>query len=151
MGLFKKKALVLKEDQDKIVAAIQQAEKMTSGEIRVFMEARCKYVQAIERATEIFFRLKMDQTKLRNGVIIYVAIKDKQSAILGDKGIYEVTGGPKYWEGIIKQMNDYFKKDQLALGLTDAIFKVGDTLSNYFPYDPNTDKNELPDDIIFGN
>lgn len=150
MALFKKKELISKIDQEKIVEAIQQAEKMTSGEIRVFIESRCKYVQAIERATEIFFRLKMDQTKLRNGVIIYVALKDKQSAILGDKGIYEITGGPQYWEGILKQMNACFKAEEYAFGVMDAIDKIGDTLSNYFPFDPSTDRNELPDDIIFG-
>lgn len=150
MGLFKKNELIAKSDQEKIVAAIQQAEKRTSGEVRVFIESRCKYVQAIERATEIFFRLKMEKTKLRNGVIIYVALKDKKSAILGDKGIYEITGGPQFWGNILGQMNACFKEGNYTGGIMDAVHNVGETLSANFPFDPSTDKNELPDDIIFG-
>jgi uncharacterized membrane protein len=150
MPLFKRKELLPKEEQAKVVAAIQQAEKQTSGELRVFVESRCKYVDAIDRAAELFFHMKMEQTKLHNGVIVYVALQDKQSAILGDTGIYKVTGGPAYWKNILKEMNTRFRNEAVAEGLVYAVSRIGATLSEYFPYDPLTDKNELPDDIVFG-
>lgn len=151
MSLFKKeKDLLSKEEQQEVVAAIQQAERQTSGEIRVFMERHCKYVQAIERAAEIFFRLKMDKTELRNGVIVYIAFDDKQSAILGDEGIYAKTGGPAFWKETLEEMNLHFKENSIASGIARAVGQIGSALSHYFPYNPETDKNELPDDIIFG-
>lgn len=151
MSLFKKeKELIPKEEQQKVVAAIQQAEMQTSGEIRVFMERHCKYVQAIDRAKEIFFRLKMDKTELRNGVIVYVALDDKQSAILGDEGIYEKTGGPAFWKDTLAEMNLQFKENNIGGGIATAVGQIGSALSRYFPYNPETDKNELPDDIVFG-
>jgi len=150
MSLFKKKELISPTDQQQIVAAIQDAEKQTSGEIRVFIESHCKYVDAIERASEIFFHLKMEETEQRNGVIVYVALQDKQSAILGDRGIFKITGGPSYWKTILNEMNHFFQEDKIADGLTHAIKSIGNTLAAHFPYDPDTDKNELPDEIVFG-
>lgn len=150
MRFFKRKELLPKEHQERIIKAIQDAEKETSGEIRVFVESRCKYVHAIERAHSLFFRLKMDQTKLRNGVIIYVALKDRQSAILGDKGIYEMTRGPQFWQDTLNRMNNHFKDEKIAEGIAFAIAEIGAKLSHHFPYDAATDKNELPDNIVFG-
>lgn len=150
MSLFKRKQLVSAATQQQIVAAIQDAEKQTSGEIRVFIESHCKYVDAIERAKEIFFQLKMEKTEQRNGVIVYAALKDKQSAILGDQGIFKITGGPGYWKTILKEMNHFLKEDKIAGGLSHAVKSIGSTLATHFPYDPDTDKNELPDDIVFG-
>lgn len=150
MPLFKKKELISAEKQQQIVTAIQNAEKQTSGEIRVFIESHCKYVDAIERAIELFFHLKMEETEQRNGVIVYAALKDKQSAIFGDRGIFKITGGPDYWKTILREMNHFFQEDKVSDGLSHAVKSIGDTLATHFPYDPDTDKNELPDDIIFG-
>lgn len=151
MPLFKKKEILSKEDQTKVVSAIKQAEIQTSGEVRVFIESKCRYVDAIDRAIEIFFNLKMDKTQLRNGVIVYVAVQHRQSAIFGDSGIFEVTGGPAYWKRILCEMNNLLREDKLADGLSHAINRIGDDLARHFPYDAKTDKNELPDDIIFGS
>lgn len=150
MPLFKKKELISTTEQQQIVSAIQDAEKRTSGEIRVFIESHCKYVDAIERATEIFFQLEMEKTEQRNGVIVYAALKDKQSAIFGDRGIFKITGGPGYWKAVLEEMNSFFKNDNIADGLSHAVKSIGETLATHFPYHPGTDKNELPDDIVFG-
>jgi len=75
-----------------IVAAIGQAERQTSGEIRVFVESRCRFVNPLDRAAEVFTGLKMDQTAQRNAVLVYVALKDRQLALYGDKGIHEKVG-----------------------------------------------------------
>ena len=95
MRLFpwqKKKEFFTNEEKQQLVEAIQKAEQRTSGEVRVFVESRCRFVNALDRAQEIFFRLKMNETELRNATLIYVAVKDKQAAVFGDEGIHQKVG-----------------------------------------------------------
>src|SRR5678810_1027712 len=96
MFLFKKKEFFTDEEKQLIVEAVQNAERRTSGEIRVFVEHRCRYVNAIDRAIEIFENLQMQKTQLRNAVLVYVAIKDRQLAVFGDEGIHNKVGN-EYW------------------------------------------------------
>ncbi len=146
----RKKPLFSKEENDKIVQSIQEAERQTSGEIRVFVESRCKYVDALDRATELFANLQMEKTELRNGVLFYIAIKDRQLAIFADKGIHEATG-QKYWNHTVKEILSVFSKESVVAGMTSSIYKIGEALKVHFPYDKDVDKNELPDEIIFGH
>lgn len=151
-GLFKKKQKhhLSDADQEKVVAAIKAAEMKTSGEIRVFVESRCSYIDAMDRARELFFQLKMNETKNHNAVIVYVAITDKQVALFGDEGIYKKTGGDPYWIHILKSTRKYFSQGRIGDGIANAVEEIGHSLASHFPYDPNSDKNELPDDIVFG-
>lgn len=132
------------------MAAIKEAEGRTSGELRVFVEPRCGYVDAMDRARELFANLQMYKTKERNAVIIYVAMLDKQFALFGDQAIYEKAGGPEFWQASAAHLRDHLKKDELMEGLCQCIHELGSALATHFPYDPDTDKNELPDEIIFG-
>jgi uncharacterized membrane protein len=137
------------EEREQIVDAIRNAEMRTSGEVRVFIESKCSYVDPLDRARELFYNLKMDCTRENNGVLVYIAIKDRQAAIYGDKGIHEKVGS-KYWKDEIEKMLLYFKKHHIAEGMILCIADIGEALHFYFPYDEGTDKNELPDEIIFG-
>ena len=137
------------EEKQLLVDAIQKAEKNTSGEVRVYIESHCKYVNAIDRAREIFFQLEMDHTVLRNATLIYVAVKDRQAAVFGDEGIHQKTG-LKYWEDIVAKMLTLFRQQNLTSGICQAVEDLGQALQFYFPYNSNTDKNELPDEIVFG-
>src|SRR5450432_2413541 len=92
----KKKEFFSHADNEKIVQAIRDAEKLTSGEIRVFVEHKCRFMDAMDRALEIFANLKMEQTEGRNAVLLYIALKDRQLAVYGDKGIHEKTG-EEFW------------------------------------------------------
>jgi len=148
-SLFKKKPFFSQEENDKIVAAIREAEKCTSGEVRVFVEGRCKFIDPIDRALEIFAELQMQNTKDRNAVLVYVAIKDRQLAIYGDSGINEKTGH-QYWEDEVAKMISLFNKENYADGIGNCVNDIGQALQHYFPYDKQEDKNELPDEIIFG-
>jgi len=147
----RKKPFFSPEENENIVHAIKEAEKQTSGEIRVFVESKCRYVDALDRAAEIFSNLKMSETELRNGVLFYIAIKDHQLAILADKGIHEAAGGDKYWKDAVKDILSVFRKGSVVAGITTSIQKIGEALKTHFPYDPDIDKNELPDEIVFGN
>lgn len=149
MGLFKKKEFFTEEEKQTIVEAVHRAELRTSGEIRVFVEHRCRYVNAIDRAIEIFENLKMNKTQLRNAVLVYVALKDRQLAIFGDEGIHQKVGN-EYWANEVVKMIHAFNRDNIATGIAQCVANIGETLCTHFPYDKNTDKNELPDDIVFG-
>ncbi len=147
---FKKKKLLPAAQEEQIVNAIRAAEKNTSGEVRVFVESHCRFVNPVDRAIEVFFGLKMDQTDEHNGVLVYVALKDRQLAIYGDEGIHARVG-KDFWHQAVQQMLQLVKEQDIINGICAAIASIGQTLQKEYPYQPNDDKNELPDEIVFGN
>ena len=147
---WKKKATLPPQVQEAVVAAIRQAELRTSGEIRIFIEQHCSYMDAISRAIELFTTLGMEQTEERNAVLVYVAIKDKQFAIYGDEEIYQKAGGPHFWERAGGILQAGLRSGDLAGGLVACIEALGSALATHFPYRADVDKNELPDEIVFG-
>jgi uncharacterized membrane protein len=145
----KKKEFFTAEEQQMVVEAIRNAELHTSGEVRVYIESRCRYLDALDRAAQLFFSLKMNETAERNATLIYVAHKDRQAAVFGDEGIHQKAGG-KYWEEVVAGMLQHFRGNDLARGVCQGIIELGKALQTHFPYDRKTDKNELPDEIVFG-
>lgn len=134
-------------DRERIVAAIKEAEKNTSGEIRVHIESVCAE-DVMDRAAHYFETLKMHKTDLRNGVLFYLAYKDRKFAILGDAGINaKVPAG--YWDNIKEAMLNHFKESDYTAGLEKGILMAGEQLKNHFPYQKD-DVNELSDEISFG-
>ncbi len=145
----KRKPFFSEEESRLIVDAIRYSEKRTSGEIRVFIESRCRYVDAIDRAAELFFKLEMERTEDRNAVLIYLAMKDHQLAVFGDENIHNKVGN-EYWNNAVRKMLSDFDKENFANGIRQCVTDVGEALHFHFPYNNDTDKNELPDDIVFG-
>lgn len=148
-SLFRKKSFFSPAEQQSIVEAVQQAEQRTSGEVRIFIESRCRYMDALDRAVEIFRELKMDQTQDRNAVLLYIAVKDRQLAVFGDDGIHQKVGND-YWAREVAAMIRDFNHEDMAGGIRKCIYDIGEALHTHFPYDRAIDKNELPDDIVFG-
>lgn len=143
-------ARILSKEQEKTVMnAIKEAETNTSGEIRVHIEDRCKIGDPIKRAIEMFGELHMHETELRNGVIVYVAIKDHKLAVWGDEGIHKKVG-QNFWNDVLATVQKYFSAKDYETGLSEAILMIGDKLKEYFPYQSN-DVNELSDDISYGD
>jgi uncharacterized membrane protein len=138
-----------KEEQALIQSAIADAEKRTSGEVRVYVESRCRFVDPLDRAQELFFGLKMDATKERNAALVYVAMKDRQLAVFGDAGIHQKVGDG-FWKKEVQVMLGEFDKENYAAGISKVVRAIGEMLFLHFPYDSGTDKNELPDEIVFG-
>jgi uncharacterized membrane protein len=147
--LFKKKPFFTPDEQLRIVDAIRACEKQTSGEIRVFVESKNPLMSPVERAATVFFKLKMEETDHRNGVLLYLAVKHREVALFGDEGIYKAAGAA-YWDEEVRKMIGQFKQEHLVDGMVQCIKEVGETLRDKFPYIPTEDKNELPDDIVFG-
>ena len=149
-SLFRKKHMLDKDSQHKIVASIKEAESKTSGEIRVFIEHHCQYMDPLHRAQEIFANLAMEKTQARNAIIVYVALTDRQFALFGDVAIYEKAGGAEFWKSAAEKLVGHLKKNNVAEGLSNCIHELGTALATHFPYDPAIKKNELPDEIVFG-
>jgi uncharacterized membrane protein len=149
-SFFKKKRVFFSAvDNKQIVDAIQLAEKETSGEIRIYVEGKNPYVDTLERAKEIFFQLKMENTQERNAVLLYIAMDHHQLALFADEGIYKRVGAT-YWDSAVKEMISFFTRDNISNGIEKCVQHIGETLKIEFPYKADTDKNELPDDIVFG-
>lgn len=137
-------------EKELIVNAVKTAELQTSGEVRVFIESKCRFVDPLDRAKEIFEQLNMHNTAERNAVLVYIAMKHRQLAVFGDEGIYQKTG-KLFWNEQVKTMLHHFNKNDYAEGIAEVILKIGGALKEHFPYDAVNDINELPDDIVFGN
>lgn len=135
------------EEKEKIQQAIKEAEKNTSGEIRVHLENRCTG-NVLDRAAFLFGKMNIHKTEKRNGVLFYLAIADRKFAILGDAGINAVTPDD-FWDIIKNTMAGLFSENEFAEGLIRGIQMTGEALKEHFPYQDN-DINELPDDISFG-
>ena len=137
-----------REEDRRVVEAIKQAEHNTSGEIKVHIENHCKG-DVEQRSLFVFKRLKLNETKLRNGVLIYLAIKDRKFAILGDEGIDKVVEDG-FWNDVKDLMLSHFKDGRFTEGLEQGIQCCGENLKAYFPYQSD-DINEIPDDISYEN
>lgn len=145
--MSKVEAFLTPEEEKEIIEAIRKAELKTSGEIRIHIE-RTSVIDAIDRALDVFHNLKMDNTKLQNGVLIYVAVEDKNFVIFGDKGINDVVPDD-FWDSTKEVMQSHFKKSHFKDGLIAGVTKAGEQLGTHFPWD-HDDKNELPNEISKG-
>ncbi len=134
-------------DRELILASVKAAEKNTSGEIRLFIEETCNE-NVLDRAAFIFKELKMHETKQRNGVLFYLALKSRKFAILGDAGIHSSVH-KDFWHDIKLEMQHHFTEGDFVSGLNKGIRMAGETLQKKFPCRKN-DANELSDDIVFG-
>ena len=139
--------ILSKQEEQRLIEAIQKAEKNTSGEIRIHIEPTVE-IQVMDRALEVFHDLEMHATDLRNGVLFYVAKESKKLAILGDKGIDEKVPA-NFWQSEIDLMTSHFKEGDFTTGLELAIAEVGEKLKAFFPY-KDDDTNELTDTISKG-
>jgi len=141
------KRLFGREENERIVAAIGEAERLTSGEIRVHLHHR-KVSDPIAAAREVFERLGMAGTADRNGVLVFVAPRSRNFAILGDSGIHEKCGDD-FWNAIAGGMAERFRNGEFAEGVVEAVRAAGQALGEHFPHAAD-DVNELPDEIDEG-
>lgn len=134
-------------EENDIIEAIRLAEKDTSGEIRVHLE-RATEKDALERAKEVFYFLKMDETTQQNGILFYVAVDDHKFSVIGDKGINDVVPSD-FWGSIKDSALHHFSSGNYAQGLKEGITETGKKLKEFFPFQSG-DSNELSDTISLG-
>jgi uncharacterized membrane protein len=152
--MSKIEAFLTPTEEANIIEAIRLAEQNTSGEIRVHLEATSTSaksqtkINVLDRAANVFDELHMANTKASNGVLIYVAVEDRELVIMGDKGINDLVA-TDFWESTKDAIISKFKNAEMAAGLVDGILKAGQQLKKHFPYEKG-DSNELPDEISIG-
>lgn len=134
-------------EEQEIIETIRLAELETSGEIRVHIEQKCNN-DVFEHAKEVFHFLKMDNTKLQNGVLIYVALDNKQFVIFGDKGIHDIVGNT-FWNSTRDAISNEFKKGNYKQGIIEGVKQAGVVLAKHFPW-LHGDQNELDNSISKG-
>lgn len=135
-------------EEREIVDAIRNAERETSGEIRVHIERKVPSGEPFDRAKEVFHLLKMDATDLKNGVLIYLAVDDHKFVVCGDKGIDDVVADD-FWDCTKDAMAAEFKKGNFKQGLIDGIRRAGTQLQKHFPR-AHDDRDELDNEISNG-
>jgi uncharacterized membrane protein len=135
-----------KDQQTQILEAVKEAEKATSGEVRVHIETTCPE-DVLDRAAWLFGKLGMQKTTLRNGVLFYLAVNDKKFAIIGDAGINAVVPAG-FWDAISLLLSRNFREGHFTEGLCEGIIMAGQQLKAHFPYHGD-DVNELSDEISF--
>jgi len=145
--MSKVKYFLTKEEEQEIIEAIVVSEKNTSGEIRVHLE-KTTALDPYDRAMEVFNELKMDQTQLKNGVLIYMAVEDKTFVICGDQGINDIVKND-FWDSTKDIMVAHFKNGNFKQGLIDGILRAGEELKKHFPWSED-DTNELSNEISKG-
>jgi uncharacterized membrane protein len=132
-------------DEDRIIGAIAEAERKSSGEIRVYVSHRWR-ADPLAFARKRFLELGMTRTRQRNAVLIYLVPRTRQFAIVGDQGVHEKCGNV-FWQEVAAGMSELMKKGRFTDAILDAIQRVGDVLARHFPRGPD-DQNELPDQIV---
>lgn len=140
------------EEQERVRAAIEAAESRTSGEIRVHVERDLPRRgpasrDAYRRARDVFARLGMHRTAAHNGVLIYLALRPRALAVVGDEGLHAQVGSA-FWSEVVAAMLPAFADDRPAEGLATGAAMIGERLRQHFPH-RDDDVNELPDDISF--
>ena len=142
--MSKKEDFLSIADEQEIVQAIIEAEKNTSGEIRVHIEEHTEK-SPLDRAQEVFFELHMHETQDRNGVLFYVSVADKKFAIIGDEGIDKLVEAD-FWDCTKDVVISNFKEGNYKKGLINGILRAGERLKKYFPFQSH-DSNELSNEI----
>lgn len=147
MKAMSRRGLRRRVDGEKIKAAIAAAERRTSGEIRVSV-SRFFWGPVRPIAERAFRRLGMAATRDRNGILFFIVPSRRRFVVLGDEGIHARVG-QEFWDRLAAAVSGDFRKGDFTAGLLRGIAEAGDRLAGHFPFDPATDRNELPDDVDF--
>lgn len=149
MGFMSRRKLLKNIDRERIKKAVEDAERQTSGEVRVSVSTffRGDVRKVAEKA---FVRLGVGKTRERNGILFFIVPSRRRFVILGDEGIH-ANVGQEFWERLSAVMSERFRKGEFTEGLVLAIGEAGKMLATHFPYNPKTDVNELSDEIDFGS
>ena len=145
---MKTKHLFRELDHDRITAAIVEAEKHTTGEIRVYVSHR-KVSDPRHAGAHQFLKLGMDKTQHRNAVLIFIAPESQNFAILGDVAVHAKCG-EAFWEDVAAAMREFFRQGKFTEGITHGISTAGKLLAEHFPAHGASD-HQLPDSVVEGN
>jgi len=146
---MKPEAFVASLDDERIVAAIREAEVRSRGEIRVHV-AEHEVADPRAEAAFVFDQLGMAGTAERNGVLIFVAPESQSITVIGDRDAHERCG-EAFWAAVAETIGREFRSARYTEGIVTAVRVVADELARHFPRRPGeTDRNELPNGVSRG-
>lgn len=134
---------------ESIEATVASAEARTRGEIRFAVETALEPgdlwagITPRERAMQVFAQLQVWNTELRNGVLIYVLLADRDVEILADRGAAGCIAQAD-WEGVCRIMESHYRAGRFAEGSIAGVEAVGALLERHFPAHPVRNSDELP-------
>lgn len=147
--LLKPSDVFTQEELSGIKKATQDAELLTSGEIKVGIISDCRRgLSPREQALKEFYRLGLDKTRDKTGILILIILQQKKVEILADKGINDkVPEG--YWNEAVATIAGGFKEGKAYEGLSRAVITIGELLAKTFPRKPD-DRDEISDEVSLG-
>lgn len=131
-------------DRNRIVAEIGKAERQTTGEIRVFISHQF-HRDPVQAAQKQFRRLRMNRTRERNAVLIFVAPESRNFAVVGDEAIHKKCGA-EFWTSVSQGIETAFHQGDFTGGLEEAVRRSGQLLAEHFPR-RNPGPNQLPNTV----
>jgi uncharacterized membrane protein len=131
MVIMRQKKFIQQLPHDALIAAIREAEKKTSGEIRVLISHK-SVADPVAAAQKEFVRLGMTKSPEKNGVLIFVAPRTHKFAVIGDAGVHAKCGD-EFWQELAKAMSDHFHKSEFTEGIIHGVKKAGELLAEHFP------------------
>jgi len=129
----------------KVVEAISEAEDITSAEIRVHYTVCGSKLPLLDEAQKVFEKLDMHKTESRNGVLIFLRLKSKEVAVIGDEGIHQHVG-TAFWEAVKDEIIRNIQSHTLTEGIVKGVHVVGKQLSKFFP-PSDENPNELSNEV----
>jgi uncharacterized membrane protein len=140
------KTFLTAEETQQLDSAVRQAEKQTSGEIKVVLTRHC-WADLRAKAAQVFKKHGLDKTERRNCAMIMMVLANREFLIYGDEGIHEKVG-QDFWDDVRDTMLDKFKEGEFGEGLCVGVQRIGEKLAQFFPYRAD-DKDEISDDVAF--
>jgi uncharacterized membrane protein len=138
--------LLSRAEQDAVVESIGQAESRTSGEIKVHIETRCRGGNPLARARWLLGELGLHKARHRNGVLVYIAVRDRRFAVLGDVGAHD-RASQALWDEVARRLAERFREGAFRAGLVEAVGRIGEVLAEHFPPDPGGDAHPVSNEI----
>lgn len=136
-----------KKDYSPIVLAIMEAEKGTTGEIRVHLSKRWFEKDPYAHACKLFMQYGMTRTANRNAVLLYVNLRKRKFTIIGDEGIHRVVG-QQYWEELARCLANDLRSTCSENAIALAVRTIGATLHRFFPAEEGAENpDELSNDV----
>jgi uncharacterized membrane protein len=132
-------------DPARIERAIADAERITSGEIRVVFQPG-RVADATALAASEFVRLGMTATRERNAVLILIAPDARQFAVYGDEGVH-TRCGEGFWREVAAAMEQKFRADDHTGAVVEGVARVGELLAQEFPRRAD-DRDELANEVL---
>jgi len=119
-------------DQARLIPALAEAESKSKGKIYVYVSHR-PITDAMEAARKRFAKLGLGKLhEHRASVLIYLAPRTHQFAIVGDTAIHERCG-EAFWKELAEGLSRDLKAGDVTAALLNAVARLEKTLVQHFP------------------